>query len=94
MSKIDVICDYSRKELREVPPEVLQLCNLKMLYFEGNFIEKLPDVIFQQLPKLSWLDLRNNNLKSFPKTVAHHEHLENLLLSNNYITTLPVELGE
>ncbi|KAG5894230.1 hypothetical protein JTB14_002279 [Gonioctena quinquepunctata] len=53
----------------------------------------LPEDIFWKLPKLMWLDLRNNMLESIPKSIAHHEHLENLLLTNNNLHELPNELG-
>lgn len=93
MSKIDVICDCSHQKLEEIPQRVLQMCNLKMLYLEANAIQRLPEDFFTKLPKLSWLDLRNNRLKTVPKSIANHECLENLLLADNNIEELPNEIG-
>ncbi|KAL3268129.1 hypothetical protein HHI36_007256, partial [Cryptolaemus montrouzieri] len=93
MSEFDIISDQSKQQLTEVPDNVLRMYNLKMLYLEGNSIEYLPDDIFTKLGKLNWLDLRNNKLRFIPKSIAYHENLENLLLSNNYLEKLPNELG-
>lgn len=93
MSNIELISDYSNRQLKEVPQHILQMCNLRMLYLEKNFIEYLPEDFFIRLPKLTWLDLRNNRLKCIPKSIAYCECLENLLLSNNQIERLPTELG-
>lgn len=94
MTEYDIIADHSKQELTEVPENVLRMYNLKMLYLQGNAIEYLPDDFFTILSKLNWLDLRNNKLRFIPKSIAHHEHLENLLVSNNYLEKLPNEIGE
>lgn len=93
MTEFEIIADHSKQGLREIPENLYAMCNLKMLYLEGNLIEYLPDDFFEKLPKLNWLDLRNNRLKAVPKSIAYHENLENLLLSNNYLESLPNEIG-
>lgn len=93
MSKLDIICDRSHKQLVEVPPEILSLTYLKMLYLEDNFIEKLADDFFTRLPHLTYIDLRYNKLKVIPKSIGEHIHLETLLLQNNQLLELPNELG-
>ncbi|KAK9702714.1 Leucine rich repeat [Popillia japonica] len=93
MSRIDVICDHSQQDLKVVPLRVLEMCNLQMLYLEGNGLEALPTNIFQKLPKLIWLDLRNNKLREIPTGIANHAWLENLLLEQNALEKLPNELG-
>ncbi|KAI4461884.1 leucine rich repeat containing protein [Holotrichia oblita] len=93
MSRIDVICDHSQQDLKVVPLRVLEMCNLQMLYLEGNGLEALPTNIFQKLPKLIWLDLRNNKLRDIPTGIANHAWLENLLLEQNNLERLPNELG-
>lgn len=93
-SSLLLISDHSKEKLQEVPTKVLEMTNLKMLFLEGNFLFKLPEDFFWKLPKLVWLDLRNNQLESVPKSIAHHEYLENLLLTNNNLKKLPNELGE
>ncbi|XP_060528602.1 leucine-rich repeat-containing protein 27-like isoform X2 [Cylas formicarius] len=88
-----IIADRSRSTLKEVPKEVLEMSNLKMLFLEGNLLTKLPDDFFHCLPNIVWLDLRNNMLECLPRSVKNHRYLENLLLSNNNIQKLPNELG-
>ncbi|KAF7271140.1 hypothetical protein GWI33_015949 [Rhynchophorus ferrugineus] len=89
----DIISDYSKVDLTEIPENVLRMTNLKMLFLERNLLTTLPDDFFHKLPHLMWLDLRNNSLVALPKSIAHHLHLEHLLLTNNNIKTLPNELG-
>lgn len=93
MSQKDVICDRSKEKLTKTPKELLVMTNLKMLFLEGNFLSRLPDDFFWKLQKLMWLDLRNNIIEEIPKSIAYHEHLENLLLTNNNLQQLPNELG-
>ncbi|XP_057666150.1 leucine-rich repeat-containing protein 27-like [Diorhabda carinulata] len=93
MYELDVICDRSKEKLITVPPNILKMINLKMLFLEGNFITTLPDDIFWKLPGLKWLDLRNNMLESIPLSIAFHKCLENILLTNNNLHKLPNELG-
>ncbi|CAG9761145.1 unnamed protein product [Ceutorhynchus assimilis] len=64
-----------------------------MLFLEKNFLTRLPKNFFHELRNLKWLDLRHNRLEELPKSIAHHEHLEHLLLTNNNIRKLPNELG-
>lgn len=64
-----------------------------MLYLEKNQIEVIPNELFIHLPKLVWLDLRSNRLKTLPETIAHHQCLETLLLRDNDMQMLPMELG-
>lgn len=94
MSKTDVICDRSKEKLTKTPKELLQMTNLKMIFLEGNFLSHLPEDFFWKLPKLMWLDLRNNLLEEIPKSIARHGNLENLLLTNNNLRKLPNEMGK
>lgn len=94
MSAFEIISDYSKASLNEIPEKILDMANLKMLFLERNMLVKLPEDFFHKLPSLMWLDLRNNKLKELPRSIAHHEHLEHLLLTNNNLTKLPNELGK
>lgn len=94
MSDFKMIEDLAKKNLFQVPKEVLTLKNLKMVYLEGNFLREIPFEIFTNLPQLTWLDVRNNQLKSIPKSIMNHPHLETLLLQDNLIEELPTELGK
>lgn len=93
MSSLNVISDHSWKSLPGIPVETFNQVNLKMLFLEGNLITNLPEDMFCSFPKLVWLDLRNNQLQSIPKSIAHHENLETLLLAKNNLRELPNELG-
>ncbi|XP_050304408.1 leucine-rich repeat-containing protein 27-like isoform X1 [Anthonomus grandis grandis] len=93
MSSFEIISDYSKSSLKEIPENVLDMSNLKMLFLERNLLVALPEDFFLKLPNLMWLDLRNNQLESIPRCIAHHQHLEHLLLTNNNISKLPNELG-
>lgn len=65
------------------------------MYLEGNKLSQLPFDLFLRLPKLKWLDLRNNQLTSIPSHgLAKHRSLQHLLLSRNRLRTLPYELGK
>lgn len=94
MSRADVICDRSKEKLTRTPEDLLTMTNLKMLFLEGNLLSCLTEDFFWRLPNLMWLDLRNNFLEEIPKSIAFHENLENLLLTNNNLKKLPNELGE
>nr|CAD7396525.1 unnamed protein product [Timema cristinae] len=72
---------------------ILDYVATKFVYLEGNLLENLPDNLFLSLPVLKWLDVRNNKLTQFPKTVAYHDNLQVLLLQGNQIQRLPLELG-
>ncbi|KAL1498142.1 hypothetical protein ABEB36_008991 [Hypothenemus hampei] len=93
MSPFEIISDYSKANLKNIPETILEMVNLKMLFLERNLLVRLPDNFFDRLPNLMWLDLRNNQLEELPKSIAHHEHLEHLLLTNNNLRELPNELG-
>ncbi|XP_048585417.1 leucine-rich repeat-containing protein 27 isoform X2 [Nematostella vectensis] len=85
--------DLNRKNLIEIPPKVLDLQHLEFLYLEGNYLTTLPETLFERLPNLKWLDLRNNHINEVPENLGAHRCLKNLLLEGNNIRTLPFELG-
>ncbi|XP_046382442.1 CCR4-Not complex 3'-5'-exoribonuclease subunit Ccr4-like isoform X2 [Ischnura elegans] len=87
--------DLSRTNLSELSlPTLKEYKSLKHLYLEKNFLRQLPEELFHELPLLSWLDVRDNQLSDFPRSVANHEHLEVLLLQGNRLQSLPLELGK
>ncbi|XP_063925548.1 leucine-rich repeat-containing protein 27-like isoform X1 [Zophobas morio] len=89
----EIRIDSSQQNLKEVPSRILEMKHLKMLYLQQNFIKALPENFFEKLPVLSWLDLRENHLTTIPTSIAYHECLENLLVSDNKIEVLPNEVG-
>lgn len=64
------------------------------LYLEGNELTELSKEFFPSLRHLKWLDVRNNQLKTFPSTIVDHPSLQVLLLEGNQVETLPVEIGK
>jgi Leucine-rich repeat (LRR) protein len=68
-------------------------CSVQYLYLGGNNLEELDPRIFESYPSLSWLDVRDNRLTSFPAAVKEHPGLKTLLLGGNYLRALPNELG-
>lgn len=45
---------------------------LQFLYLEGNAISSLPEELFDCLPNLRWLDLRNNRITEIPPIIGKH----------------------
>ena len=85
--------DVSQMGIEEIPPALYNLEQLEHLYMEGNKIAFLPEAFFHALPKLMWLDLRNNSLTEIPCAVQLLTQLSTLLLEGNALKKLPVEIG-
>lgn len=50
--------DLSKKGLKKLPRQLLQLTELQYIYLEGNQLARLPRNFFQTFPLLKWLDVR------------------------------------
>ncbi|XP_075986509.1 uncharacterized protein LOC142983483 [Anticarsia gemmatalis] len=87
----DTTLDLSGQRLTCVP-EIENNC-ICVLYLQDNDIKTLPDNIFDYLPNLMYLDIRDNQLTDIPKSIKNHQCLTHLLLQNNKLTSLPNELG-
>ncbi|XP_043912750.1 leucine-rich repeat-containing protein 27 [Protopterus annectens] len=85
--------DLSRRKIVCLTDDISQVSNIEHLYLEGNALTQLPENVFCHLPNLTWLDLRNNQLRSLPSSIGSHRYLKTLLLEGNPIKKLPVELG-
>ncbi|XP_007431212.1 leucine-rich repeat-containing protein 27 [Python bivittatus] len=92
-SNSSVSLDLSRKDLQHLTTEIYKLFNLRHLHLEGNALSVIPEDFFQNLPNLTWLDLRYNKFKELPSEIGCHKQLKTLLLERNPIKRLPVELG-
>jgi Leucine-rich repeat (LRR) protein len=79
---------YSRKKLRELPPEIGQLVQLKSLNLAYNKLKKLPESL-GNLAHLQQLDLGTNLLKEIPVAIFHLSALTNLDLHYNQIKKIP-----
>jgi hypothetical protein len=73
-------------------PEVLGQCaQLEMIGFKANQIEHLPATALP--PKLRWLILTDNRLRSIPAELGACTQLQKLMLSGNRLQALPDELA-
>lgn len=80
------------KRLRQIPPKVFAMRNLRELDLGRNFIDSIPPEI-GQLSRLERLDLRRNKIRVVPPEVGQLVRLEYLNLSRNPILDLPDEMG-
>lgn len=46
--------------------------SFQFLYLEGNAISSFPEELFDCLPNLRWLDLRNNRISEIPPIIGKH----------------------
>ena len=85
--------DFSFKEIRNLPPEIIELTNLISLNLSSNQLTTLPPEI-AQLTGLTHLDLSGNQLTALPSKIAQLTNLTTLSLSYNQLTTLPPEIAQ
>ncbi|XP_072177915.1 leucine-rich repeat-containing protein 27-like isoform X1 [Diadema setosum] len=85
--------DLSGKGLVRVPEQLYGMDHVEFLYLEGNLLQTIPDDLFEGLPNVKWLDLRNNSIRILPTAIGRHRWLKTLLLEGNQITELPPEMG-
>ncbi|MBN3326475.1 LRC27 protein, partial [Atractosteus spatula] len=85
------ILDLSKRSLMKLNYKNISR-NIEQLYLQGNVLEELPTRFFEWLPRLFWLDVRNNQLERLPAEVGQHRYIHTLLLENNPLRELPVEL--
>jgi len=83
--------DLSKKYLKYLPIDVLQLTNITELYLENNQLTTLPPEIVK-LQKLTSLYLGGNMIKTLPSEIGELTDLTWLDLGNNQLTTLPPEI--
>ena len=83
--------DFSHLNLKAIPPEVLNLPQLRVLNLNNNQITFIPEEI--ENSQLKVLHLENNQITSIPETIVNSQ-LEGLFLDNNQITFIPVPLAK
>lgn len=80
------------KRLRQIPPKVFEMRNLRTLDLGRNFIDSIPPAI-GSLTKLEVLDLRRNRIRTVPPEIGLLTELRTLNLSRNPILDLPDEMS-
>ncbi len=87
------ILELNDMELSEIPSEVFDLYELKVLRLRRNKIKHVPKEL-AQLQSLIELNLIENELDEFPKSVLELKNLEVLHLRKNNISEIPNEIGQ
>lgn len=86
------ILDLSGNHLSELPPEIVQLKKLKIIFFANNDFKEFPKVL-AALPALSMIGFKSNQIKVVPEN-AFPLSLQWLILTDNQIDKLPKSIGE
>ena len=81
------------KRLKNVPPEVYSMTNLRELDLRGNRIARLSDSI-ALLTHLQRLEMSRNPLMGLPAAMAQMSELRELVLWSTYVTDLPTEFEQ
>lgn len=80
------------KRLRQIPPKVFEMHNLRKLDLSRNFIDSIPPEI-GNLTNLNVLDLRRNKIRVVPPEIGRLSELRTLNMSRNPILELPDEMS-
>ncbi|NOJ09432.1 leucine-rich repeat-containing protein kinase family protein [Vibrio splendidus] len=86
------ILDLSGNQLSDLPKELSQLTNLRIIFASNNLFTHLPDVL-GTLPKLEMVGFKTNQIKTVSEQSLPAQ-LRWLILTDNVIEVLPHSLGE
>ena len=86
------ILDLSGNQLSDLPEELSQLANLRIIFASNNLFTHLPDVL-GLLPKLEMVGFKSNQIKTVSEQSLPAQ-LRWLILTDNAIEVLPHSLGE
>lgn len=78
--------DLSKRSLTSIPEHILSNDNLNTLYLKYNDLESIDGI--ESLSELKVLDLSFNKLKVFPENLHKVTTLEELYVSDNFITKI------
>ncbi|HMU77228.1 MAG: leucine-rich repeat domain-containing protein [Bacteroidetes bacterium] len=84
--------DLSKQKLKEIPPQVFELTQLRELNVSRNHLTELPEQIYK-LNNLQRLYANNNKLTALPQRIGTLKNLQTLTLDRNRIEVLPPEMG-
>jgi internalin A len=95
LSKAQNIYDLnlSRSGLDTLCSSLFQFNNLVTLDLSWNRLKSLPNVFYSSFPRLNLLNMENNNLTDIPNDFCKLTNISYLVISNNYISKLPEDLG-
>ncbi|XP_030650044.1 malignant fibrous histiocytoma-amplified sequence 1 homolog [Chanos chanos] len=85
--------NLSRNDLGEFPREIRELQQLEKLYMNQNNIKSIPENVFPQLKRLTFLKLSTNRLTDLPLDMKHCQSLSYLNISNNSLRDLQSLVG-
>lgn len=84
--------DLADMGLTEIPPEVWELTDLKIMWLQGNNLTEIPSDI-SKLEQLNQIRLFDNQITSLPAELGLLSNLSVFWAQNNLITEIPEELG-
>ncbi len=83
------VLDLHGQDLLEIPKEIAQLPNLKILLLNNNEIKDVP-AFLGNLKNLETLDLSSNLIKKIPSEIGNLQNLIRLEIANNELDQVPV----
>lgn len=81
----------SKKKIQEIPIDIGNLKNLRVLELQSNYIKTLPDSMCK-LDKLEELNISRNSIEELPNSISFLSNLKSLVLFKNPLRTLPDSL--
>tara|TARA_B100000674_G_C37923562_1_gene954428 strand:+ start:296 stop:877 length:582 start_codon:yes stop_codon:yes gene_type:complete len=84
--------DLSKQKLKQIPKEVFEFKNLKILYLNKNKLDEIPKEI-SKLKQLQKIELSKNNFTVFPIYITQIKSLKTLIINKNKITNIPKEIS-
>lgn len=85
------VLDLSDNKLSELPDNLSDLHQLKILFLTNNCFESVP-LVLEQCPKLEMISFKSNNLKHLPEN-ALPVNTRWLILTDNNLVSLPEDMG-
>jgi hypothetical protein len=86
------VLDLSGNQLSELPPQLVELKKLKIIFASNNLFEHLPEVL-GSCAELEMVGFKSNKIKQVAANSLPAK-LRWLILTNNQISVLPDALGE